>query len=114
MSVKTLRKMVNHGWSVSIVDENGNYTTQIKNIELHRITKTEPVKNFVQKQFLKYQGHISRLPNSKLQKQLQFAGNTDNFWNRCGNLLGGMSGEQARRTLHDKKLLTQTLHLQFG
>ena len=31
-----------------------------------------------------------------------------------GPLLGGMSGEQARRTLHDKKLLTQTLHLQFG
>ena len=109
-----LRKMVNRGWAASIVDENENHTTTIKNLELHRITKTEPVKNFVQKQFLKYQGHLTRLPNSKLQKRLQFTGNSDTFWNKCGDLMGGMSAEQARRTLHDKKKLEHTLHLHFG
>ena len=109
-----LRKMVNKGWKSSVVDDDGNYSPTITNIKLHEITKTEPVKEFVQKQFLRYQGHITRLPNSKLQKQLQFTGNSDVFWNYCGSLLGGMSSEQARRTLHEKTVLENAIRLQFG
>ena len=109
-----LRKMINNGWRAAVLEDDGNYRTKIKNKELHQITQTEPVKQFVQKQFLRYQGHISRLPNSKIQKQLQFTGNTDVFWNRCGELLGGLGCEQTRRTLHNKLLLENALDLQFG
>ena len=106
--------MINNGWRAAVLEDDGNYTAKIKNKELHQITQTEPVKQFVQKQFLRYQGHITRLPNSKIQKQLQFAGNSDVFWNKCGELLGGLGCEQTRRTLNNKITLENALDLQFG
>ena len=71
-------------------------------------------KNMYNNYIHKPKGHLTRLPNKKLQKQLQFTGNSDVFWNHCGSLLGGMSSEQARRTLHVKTDLENAIRLQFG
>ena len=111
---KFLRKMVNKGFKNTVVDEDGNYRPQMTNQVLHKFTETEPVKNFVEKQFLKYQGHLTRLPNSKLQKKLQSAGNSDKTWRKISNLLGGVSESQARKILHNKLELNKAIHQQFG
>ena len=96
------------------MDEDDNYRPQMTNAVLHDFTKTEPVKNFIEKQYLGYQGHLTRLPNDKLQKQLQNIGNSNKTWKYCAKLLGGISEEQARRILHNKTELKRAIHLQYG
>ena len=44
--------MVTKGFKHTVVDEDGNYRPQMTNVVLHEFTKTEPVKNFVEKQYL--------------------------------------------------------------
>ena len=51
---KFLRKMVNKGFKNTVVDDNGNYRPQMTNEVLHKVTNTEPVRDFVEKQYLSY------------------------------------------------------------
>ena len=87
-----LRKMVYKRY-VKKDPQNGDYSFMISNQKLYEVTRTVPLQDFIDKQFLKFQAHVARLQNNKLQKQLQFmipeVKNTQNLWNKCGKLLGG-------------------------
>ena len=104
-----LRKMVYKGYAKKD-PQNGDYSFIISNQKLYEITRTVPLQDFIDKQFLKFQAHVTRLQNNKLQKQLQFmipdVKNTQNLWNKCGKLLGGYDGIQARRLMQSHAFVT--------
>ena len=61
-----LRKMVYKGYAKKD-PQNGDYSFIISNQKLYEITRTVPLQDFIDKQFLKFQGHVTRLQNNKLQ-----------------------------------------------
>ena len=93
--------------------QNGDYSFIISNQKLYEITRTVPLQDFIDKQFLKFQGHVTRLQNNKLQKQLQFmipeVKNTQNLWNKCAKLLGGYDGIQTRRLMQSRAKFKQAI-----
>ena len=115
---KFLRKMVFRTWKRSYTDEDGNYHPIIENEALQELTNTVPIENFVEKQFLKYQAHISRLPNRNVQKKLQFAKFerkiSENIWSKCGKLMGGMPDNQVRRTMQNRREFNSVIDSRFG
>ena len=88
---------------VKCFPQNGDYGFIISNQKLYEIPLTVPLQDFIDKQFLKFQAHVTRLQNNKLQKQLQFmipeVKYMQNLWNKCGKLLGGYDGIQTRRLI---------------
>ena len=115
---KFLRKMVFRTWKRTYTDEDGNYHPIIANAPLQKLTNTVPIEKFVEKQFLKYQAHITRLPNKSIQKKLQFAKFerkiSENIWSKCGKLLGGMPENQVRTTMQDRRKFTSVIDSRFG
>ena len=59
------------------VEVDGQIKCFISNEQLYIKTKTRPLEEFIDKQFLKFQAHISRMPNSSLPKQLQSRKSSD-------------------------------------
>ena len=55
-----LRKMVYKGYAKKD-PQNGDYSFIISNQKLYEITRTVPLQDFIDKQFLKFQGHVTRL-----------------------------------------------------
>ena len=115
-----MRKMVNKGWKKTRIDDEGNHRPIIENKDLYRITGTSSIEKFIEKQFLKFQAHLTRLPNKNLQKQLQFIvrdpnpSNSENIWSRCSKLMGGMDETTMRKKMADRKTWYRALDLRFG
>ena len=61
-----LRKMVRGGFRKvgENVDGKSEHAFVISNCRLYEITGTRPLADFINKQFLKYVGHVTRLSNS--------------------------------------------------
>ena len=85
-----LRKMVYKGYTKKD-PQNVDYSFIISNQKLYETTRTVPLQDFIDKQFLKFQARVTRLQIKKLQKQLHFmipeVKDTQNLWNKCGKLL---------------------------
>ena len=113
-----LKKMICGTWRKSNVDDDGVHTPIITNERLNQLTKIISIENFVEKQFLKFQAHVSRLPNHKIQKKLQFVNFeskiSENVWSRCKKLMGGMPEEQIRRNMQNKTKFLSDIDLRFG
>ena len=112
-----LRKMLRNGYKHTVSDDNGQIRCFISNAELYSKTKTQSLEDFLEKQFLKYQAHIARMPNNKLQKQIQSRVSTDHsrcIWTKSGNLLGCISAEQTRRLMLNKSEFYSVLDSRYG
>ena len=108
---RLLRKMVTRGrtWRV----EGEDYVPAIPNTRLYEVTNTVPVSDSITKQFLKFQAHVSRKPNTSIQKRLQNmlpdkgVKIAEGLWSKCGKYLGGketpIDGSQVRRMMLDRK-----------
>jgi len=104
---KFLRKMVFRTWKRSRVDDDGNYHLLITNDDLQKLTNTVPIEKFVEKQFLKFQAHITRLPNNSIQKKLQFA----TFERKISKNLWS---NQVRWTMQNKSKFYSDIDSRFG
>ena len=75
------------------------------NSTILNITNSDPIKNFSQLQHLKYIGHITRLPNSAIQKQALFRTNRKRYtrdpWLQYEEITN-LSRNQLQREMQDK------------
>ena len=120
-----LRKIIGKGWKdrqIFSKDENGEtkieFEPLISDKRLYEITHTVPIQDFITKQFLKFTAHVSRMPNSNVQKRLQFivAKNQgqENIWSRCGKYLGGIDEIQVRKLMQDRGKFRREIEARFG
>lgn len=82
------------------------------NENILKMTNSDPIKNFCQLQHLKYIGHITRLPNSAIQKQALFRTNRKRYtrdpWNQYEEITN-LSRNQLQREMQDKGRLLSLL-----
>ena len=69
-------------------DKEADWRYRISNDKLREITNTLPIRTFCQRHHIKYLGHICRLGNRAMQKQLLFDTRTqDKVWKKMEKLL---------------------------
>ena len=83
-----------------------NFALVYTNEDLLRITKSQPLKDFINTQYLKYIAHVCRCPNSNLTKLSLFITPKCRYyrdpWIKISKLLGGIPVEQAKRETQSK------------
>ena len=83
------------------------------NNDLENITKTTNISNFCKTQHLKYIGHVTRLSNDSLQKQVLFPCEHKRYahdrWIKFEKQLN-ISRDQIQRTMQNKKEFTSLLN----
>ena len=89
----------------------------LTNEEVLRITNSAPIPNFCQIQHLKYIGHVTRLPNSALQKQVLFRTNRKRYsrdpWRKYETITNLDRG-QLQREMQDKTRFPSLLETIFN
>ena len=115
-----LRLMVRKGWKNKVSnDGDSSFNPIISNDKLYRITGACSLVNSIDKQFVKYQAHILRMPNKAIQKKLQFIrkpenSTVENVWTKLGLILGGIGPIQCKMMLFDKKKFRCIIDRVFG
>ncbi|KXJ08545.1 hypothetical protein AC249_AIPGENE10765 [Exaiptasia diaphana] len=90
-------------------DNEVDWRFKISNAKLREITKTLPIRTFCQRQHIKYLGHVCRLGNWAIQKQILFDTRTPNkIWLRIEKLLS-VDKTQARRAMMSKTELMRLM-----
>ena len=83
-----------------------NFSFVYTNEDLLRITKCQPIRDFINTQYLKYTAHVCRRPNTNLTKLSLFMIPTTPYyrdpWIQVSKLLGGISINQAKRETQSK------------
>ena len=69
-----LRRMINGGFS----RKKDSMSFKYSNEDLVRITGTSPIRNYIQKQQLKFLAHVCRMDNKDMRKQVLFTAETKN------------------------------------
>ena len=96
---------------------NTNFVLVYNNEDLLRITKCQPLRDFINIQYLKYIAHVCRCPNSNLTKlSLFITPKTSNYrdpWIKISKLLGGISTDQAKRKTQSKTGFNGLLRKKF-
>ena len=83
-------------------DKEADWRYRISNDKLREITNTLPIRTFYQRHHIKYLGHICRLGNRAMQKQLLFDTRTqDKVWKKMEKLLS-VDRAQVRRAMMTK------------
>ena len=81
------------------------------------LTNSDPIKTFCQIQHLKYIAHVTRLPNSSLQKQVFFRTNKKRYardpWLRYEEITN-LSKQQLQRAMQDKQRFLSLLERILG
>ena len=89
----------------------------LTNEEVLRNTNSAPIPNFCQIQHLKYIGHVTRLPNSALQKQVLFRTNRKRYsrdpWRKYETITNLDRG-QLQREMQDKTRFPSLLETIFN
>ena len=82
-----------------------DWSFKLSNERLRQITKTRPIRDFCFTQQVKYMGHVCRMDNSALQKQVLFDRRASKtVWNKTERTLG-IDAQQIRRTMMNKSKL---------
>ena len=102
-----LRRMVKGGYRKKPdIGNDTNFALVYTNEDLLRITKSQPLKDFINTQYLKYIAHVCRCPNSNLTKLSLFMIPKCSYyrdpWIKISKLLGGIPVEQAKRETQSK------------
>ena len=94
-----------------------NFSLVYTNNDLLRITKCQPLWDFINTQYLKYVAHACRRPNTNLTKlSLFMIPKTPYYrdpWIKVSKLLGGITIEQAKRETQSKTGFLRLLHLKY-
>ena len=104
-----LRSMVKGGWkrvnSSDDTDEN-DYRFVYSNADIQRILRTTNLRNFIHEKYIRYVGHVCRLPNTAIAKKLLFACPSRRYyrnpWLKIAELLG-VDEDQAKRVTQNRK-----------
>ena len=113
-----LRRMVKGGFrnKPSEGDIN-NFSFVYTNEDLLCITKCQPIRDFINTQYLKYAAHVCRRPNTNLTKLSLFMIPKIPYyrdpWILVSKLLGGISINQAKRETQSKAGFLRLLQLKF-
>ena len=92
-----------------MMNEDLDWRYKISNERLREITQTLPISNFCYRQHVKYIGHVCRLENNALQKQVLFNINAPRkVWSKIETVLG-VDSYQARRSMMSKTAILQLL-----
>ena len=87
-------------------EEDIDWRFKLTNENILSITKSEPISKFCFGQHLKYIAHITRLPNSSVQKQLLFRTNKKRYardpWRKYEQVTG-ISKTQLQREMQNKQ-----------
>ena len=82
-------------------DNEVNFYFVYTNEDLQRLVKCQPIRNFINTQYLKYIAHVWRRPNTNLPKLSLFllpkAIYYRDPWNNIAQLLGNITVDQAKR-----------------
>ena len=103
-----LRRMVKGGFRKKLTDEGSdtNFSLVYTNNDILRITKCQPLREFINTQYLKYIAHVCRRPNTNLTKLSLFlipkASYYRDPWINISKLLGGITIQQAKRETQSK------------
>ena len=103
----------------TVEDEDIDWRFRLTNQNIMNITKSGPISNFCVSQHLKFIAHITRLPNSAIQKRILFRTNKKRYardpWHRYEQITG-MAKTQLQREMQNKQqflsLLDQILDTQ--
>ena len=92
--------MVRGGFRRKNIDQN-DFAFDYSNKDLESIVKTPPLRDIINKQYLKYMAHVCRRPNKNLTKISLFSISKRRYfrdpWVKICKLLGDISVSQARR-----------------
>ena len=87
-------------------EEDIDWRFKLTNANILKITKSEPISKFCLGQHLKYIAHVTRLPNSSVQKQLLFRTNKKRYaqdpWRKYEQVTG-ISKTQLQREMQNKQ-----------
>ena len=103
-----LRRMVKAGFRNKPTEpaSDTNFSLVYTNIDLLRITKCQPLRDFINTQHLKYIAHVCRRPNTNLTKlslcMIPKVRYYRDPWINISTLLGGITIEQAKRETQSK------------
>ena len=90
----------------NIEEEDIDWRFKLTNQNVLNITKSEPISKFCLGQHLKYIAHVTRLPNSSIQKQLLFGTNKKRYardpWRKYEQVTG-ISKTQLQREMQNKQ-----------
>ena len=87
-------------------EEDIDWRFKLTNENILNITKSEPISKFCLGQHLKYIAHVTRIPNSSVQKQLLFRTNKKRYaWDPWRNYeqVTGISKTQLQREMQNKQ-----------
>ena len=96
-----LRRMINGGFT----RKKDSMSYKYSNEDLVRITGTNPIRNFIQKQQLKFIAHVCRMNNKDIRKQVLFTKeikNSHSIWNSWEKVLN-IDRNQIWKIMMDKK-----------
>ena len=79
-----------------------DYAFIYSNKEIHKITGTKPIENFVEKQHLKWIAHVIRMDNSSFEKQTLFMEGGNDKWIHVEKITG-LDRNQLRKIMFNKK-----------
>ena len=95
-----LRSMVRGGWRRQGTDDDGDFRFVYTNRRIEELLGTLPLRDYIDKQYLKYIGHVCRLENFCLAKVMLFTEPARRYfrdpWIKISNLLG-LSIEQCKK-----------------
>lgn len=110
-----LRNMVKGGWKrKDPVEEDGeNFSLVYSNERVQKIIQAEPLRGYIDAQYLKYIGHVCRSTNCSLTKTMLFAqSGRSHFrdpWIKIARLLG-VSDDQAKRLTQKRSEFAALIH----
>ena len=94
-----------------------NFSLVYTNQDLLRITKCQPIRDFINTQYLKYIAHVCRRPNTNLTKLSLFIIPKSRYyrdpWIKISKLLGGITIEQAKRETQSKTGFFRLLQMNY-
>ena len=113
-----LRRMVKGGFrNKPDIGNDTNFALVYTNEDLLRITKCQPLRDFINIQYLKYTAHVCRRPNTNLTKLSLFMTPKSKHyrdpWIKISQLLGGITVEQAKRETQSKAGFIGLIHKNF-
>ena len=114
-----LRRMVKGGFrrKTATTDNEVNFSFVYSNVDLQRLVRCQPIRNFINKQYLNYIAHVCRRPNTNLTKLSLFLMPKAKYyrdpWINISQLLGNITVDQAKRETQSKTGFIRLLKTNF-
>ena len=95
-----------------------NFSLVYSNLEIENITKSKPLRDFMNLQYLRYIAHVCRRSNNNITKLSHFFIPSKNYfrdpWLIISKLLGGISISQAKRETQSRPGFNRLLKACIG